>query len=150
MCSCIRTFLLSSYKIFFHFVVIKKGTGAFSSVLLWANSYWELRMHNAFLLLSSSLQLHRVLTSAGRVSRLEWTLRHILVQRLLVAMPQVPGQKCRRAFHVGWKPAFPPHGDLKWCWVLQVKHMKKATAGAQKYYTQEEELLEEMPRDTVV
>lgn len=30
------------------------------------------------------------------------------------------------------------------------KHMKKATVGAQKYYTQEEELLEEMPQDTVV
>ena len=28
-------------------------------------------------------------------------------------MPQVPGEKCKSTFHVGWKPWLPPHGNLK-------------------------------------
>lgn len=45
-------------------------------------------------------------------------------------MPQDPGEKHKSAFHVGWKPWFPPHGGLKLC---TGRGHQESSAGTEKY-----------------
>lgn len=96
----------------FHCVIIKEGRAAFSSMLLWAvteNTGCTVPCCLLVEVYNCRVSPHQ----CWKHGQTRGNLRYVLVQRALLAMPQVPGEKWKSAFHIGCKPWLLPHGGLK-------------------------------------